>query len=173
MKEIIVLFWDICRFKRGPESVPAEPVLAGVVFLGYLLTTLVAIGVSPGLELSFFAAFFVVVATASVTLGLVWVLLFFKGVTNRYIPTVIALVGADVVLTVLGLPLIVALEYLSFDGVADLLGGLLILLMGWSIVVGGFIFHRALSMSLMQGSFISICIMVSSNYLASFLMASG
>lgn len=173
MKEIIALFWDICRFKRGPESVPSEPVFVGLVFLSYCLTTLVAIGVSPDLELSFFAALLVVVVTVTTTLGLIWVLMFFKGLTNRFMPTVTALVGADVVLTVLGLPLILALEYLSFDGVTDLLGGLLILLMGWSIVVGGFIFHRALNMSLMQGSFISFCIMISSNYLASFLIATG
>lgn len=173
VNEIISLFWNICRFKKGPESVPTQPFFVMVVFLGYFLATFAAVGASADLKVSFFAAFLMVLMIAGVTFGLVWVLLTFKGVSNRFLPTILALVGTDVVLTVLGLPLIIALNYWSPEGLTDVLGGLLILLMGWSIVVGGFILHRALNMSLMQGSFISFCIMISSNYLASFLMSSG
>lgn len=173
MKEIIGLFWDICRFKKGPESVPTQTILVELVFFSYLLTTMVAIAVSPDLEVAFLQAFFVVLVIAAATLGLVWGLLLFKGVGDRFWPTVVALVGCDVMLTVIGLPLILVLNHFPFEGSADLLGGLLILLMGWSIVVGGFILHRALNTSLLLGSFVSFCIMLSSNTLASFFMTTG
>lgn len=164
MKEIIGLFWHICLFKKGPDAVPTAGVLVQLVLIVYLLTSVFAVFFTPDYPFTIVGSVVFVVCLLVLSLSVVWMLLWFKGVAQRFLPTALALMGTDIILTFCSLPLMLALARFDGEGLENVFGVLLLLLMGWSMAITGFILHRAMNISLTQGVAIALCIMLLNNF---------
>ena len=167
MKPIILLFWQICRLKQGPEYVPTQTWFVSLVIVANLLCSLLVSGVinvtfaepdpangaQQGLSLLSTATGIVVGQTT--TAALTWLALQLREFADRFFATITALFGCDLLITACfggQLPL------LSLIPAARSLVFLLMLI--WSISVMGFILHRALQVQLSIGILVAIGISI-------------
>lgn len=155
MNAIIMLYWQICRMRTGPEQVPPVLILTVVTFLAYALLSFAAyMGVS-GLAFEY-SAMSLMVITALWAL-LVYGVLAFKGLAPRFQQTFTAVLGTDVVLTALSLPLLVVSKQFSKDSTLFTLAAVLwLVIFIWNILIKGFIFHRAFNVSPLLGNLFSL-----------------
>ncbi len=157
MKALWSLFWRVVAMRQGPEDVPFSRelmLLAIAASLGLGLASRLA--VSPTLWLSLLG---VAALTVALEVLMLSSLLAFKGLGNRFVQSLTAIYGAETLLGLLGLPLIAL--YLAAGPESPLLGiGFLLelLLLGWSLGVRGFIYHRALNVSIFQGNMLSMAL---------------
>ena len=161
MIKIINFFWQICIFKKGPEQVPTAPVFAGVVIAASLLVSVGATFFEPALEGNLIKAIFVILVSTAVQLSIFTILLLYKNVFPRIKETVLALLGADTLLSLIGIVILVVLEILNGNLES---GGLAIqvsrfaltALVVWSLAVTGFILHRTTNTGLFLGNAIAL-----------------
>ncbi len=156
MKALMTLFWRLAIFRAGPEDTPYSPSILAVVLMiwtGLQLTVGLAQSNVP-------AALLLGSQWLALTILLVGtlVLLSFKGLTGRWLQTATALVGVDVVLSIVNVPLLL---------VGTLLGGatgglevFYLLLVSWQLAAQAFIFHRALNVGPFLGLAISMMLLV-------------
>ncbi|MBV1906196.1 MAG: hypothetical protein KUG75_08960 [Pseudomonadales bacterium] len=156
MTAILSMFWNICRLKRGPQYVPSQALFLVALIIGSLL-------VSTFLNLklveseSSLKVFTLIVTDLAVTSSLVWSALYFKNVGNRFPQTLSAMVGCDLLLTLLVTILILLIGNTS-DPKDPLTIGIVVLYQIWLISIWGFILHHALGITVMQGVFLVIAI---------------
>jgi hypothetical protein len=150
---LIKLFIDICLFKRGPQDVPASPVLLGLVVLVYLGVGFVLLS----LEGQWSDAIMQVLVELSILLGFVWVNLRFMGFQARFVQTAAAMTGCDALISSFAVPLLswMALSAQSKGAYLMLLG-----LMLWHLAVVAHIFRCALSRPLGVGIGLAIVYVV-------------
>lgn len=165
MIAIVSVFWRICLFKIGPDVIPANNFLLGLLIAlnaivswsaSMLLQALLPI--SPEItnqiderELAAmtdgFLLFSRVFVSLASTAALTWGVLAMMGKGARLYKVLCAMFGADLILTVLT-TLAVAIGQLLHP----MLGQFAILAMFiWTVAVIGFILHRALEISLGLG----------------------
>jgi len=137
MYQLLVLFFDICLFKKGPQDIPASsgllflliPAYAGISFLILVLST---DAVNAILQVLIEIAF---------VLGSSKIILYFAKKPERFIQTVCALIATDTLISIFALPVMAALigqgSALAFFS--------LVTLMLWHWTVSGHIFSNALS----------------------------
>ncbi len=155
MNAIIKLFWQICLQRTGPDAVPASSAL--LVFTGLLygvLNLLVWVWTGPASLLQ-----------ASGTLALVtggwllvlWGIMLMMGKTVRYQQTLTALLGVNVILVLLSVPLRFVADSLGETSALRMpVGFMLIGLFVWGVFIEGFIYHRALDISPLQGNLMAL-----------------
>ena len=156
MKALMTLFWRLAIFRAGPEDTPYSPsIMAMVLMIWTVLQLMVGLSqdnVPVGLLLvSQWLAL-------SILLFGTLVLLSFKGLKGRWLQTATALVGIDVVLSLVNLPLLAAGVLLGTGA-----GGLQVfylLLVSWQLAAQAFIFHRALNVGPFLGLAISMMLLV-------------
>ncbi len=84
-----------------------------------------------------------------------WSVFAFKSLRYRFAQSFSALLGADLVLTMLSVPMVVTVHNAMQGAVSSslqLFTVLLYLLYGWDLAIKGFIFHRALGVTMLQGT---------------------
>ena len=135
---LLKLFISICLLKKGPEDIPASPVLLKMVVAFYLAVSTLLYWVQNGAWLN---GVIHAVAEFLVAWGAVGALLWVSGFANRFLQTMIGLLGCDALIALVAIPII----SLS-DGSA-----LILVLIGWSIAITGHVFRRSLSHSLSFG----------------------
>jgi hypothetical protein len=156
MKAVLHLFWQICRLKQSPEFVPTQGWFVTVVIVANLLCSLL-VSMSAETELTLLMAATSIVVGQTTTAALTWIALNLREVGNRFVATITALFGCDLIITAtfaLVLPvtsLVPAISALIF---------LLFLL--WSVSVAGFILHRALKVHLAVGIVVALGISIMS-----------
>ncbi len=175
MTALFTLFWRICTFKNGPETIPANSLILGLVLVLNAITNLVGRMILDTLtlrslsqtnpeivsaenleELSLMTTVTQVVVGLAATAGLVWLVLTLMNFGQRFPRTICALLGVDVLLTVISC----AAMALGL-AVHPQVGNLIYLgLVFWSIAVFGFIFHRALEISMGFGVAAAIFVML-------------
>lgn len=167
MKPIILLFWQICRLKQGPEHVPTATWFVGLVIVANLLCSLLVSGVvnvqfadpdladagEPALPL-LTTATTIVVSQATIA-ALTWLALQLRELGERFFATITALFGCDLLITACFGAL---LPLLNLIPAARALAFLLMLI--WSISVMGFILHRALRVQLSIGVLVAVGISI-------------
>ena len=162
MKKIIPLFWQICLFRAGPEQVPTASVFTALAVAVYLITSITAtFFFEPALGGNILKAALAVLVGSAVQISIFAMLLLFKGVMSRFVATLVALLGTDILLTVMAM---VILGLISFLGGQATLGELaiqstrifLITLVIWNLAVTGFILHRATNTGLFLGNAIAV-----------------
>lgn len=155
MKDNWSLFWQILRFKRGPEDAPHSPsLLINLIVLDLLLT---AVGQSMNREASD-TAMIVTVPLIAVTVELVALrlLMAFKSVSQRFVATATVIMGCDVILTLISLPvLLVSLSVPPKSALMMVLGILQMVLLGWSLGFRAFVYHRSLNIGLVQANMLA------------------
>ncbi len=142
MKPIVSLFWRICIFRAGPEAVPLNGTLTGVIIV---LNALVNISVQlllGGESETLLRAVTATVVSLAGTAGLVWFVMLLMSLTQRFAQTITAIIAVDIILTLIAAVL--------FSLIGDLTNTVSVfvtaLLVSWTLAVYGFIFHRAMDM---------------------------
>jgi hypothetical protein len=155
MKALWSLFWQLCRLKRGPEDVPYS-----LQLLLLLLLLDCALGIS-GQLLAQPERLRIAVALTLLAVGMdavaLWGLLAFKRLQARWVQAMTAIVGLDLLLSVLALPL--TLLSLVVEPKSPMVGLVVVsqmLLVGWNIGLRGFVLHRALNIGMLQGNMLSL-----------------
>ena len=141
MLPLILAFVDIMLHRRGPEDLPASKFLLGLL-----------LAASFGLELTITlwsggSGRTVAVAALVTVLNLwfVWALLRTFGRERRFRQTMIAMLGADIVLSLLHAPVIPVLEVPDPERPTVTIPMLLTMLaFFWQIDISAFVFSRAL-----------------------------
>jgi hypothetical protein len=164
---LALAFVDITLHRRGPDELPASRFLLSVLIGLYLLTSLIGIWTLGVLDsgaaqlLLFDSVFF---------LAYVFVALRLFRHDRRYPQTVIALLGTEVVINIVGLPLALWSRSISVPpdpySVPMLLHLVLLL---WWIDVAGFILSRAISRPYFVGVLFVIVYVLTSYRISTFL----
>jgi len=146
-------FWEIARFRSGPESLPASVFLAQLTFAAYIGIQLPLLFIQTGAGMRPLVSGF---ADALVLTAFTWTLLRLTGKSSRFIQTVTALYGTGVIISLVAFP-VGALVLGSGSGNVPLLAALALLgILIWSVLVAGHIFSRAISRTMVEGVVISL-----------------
>lgn len=156
MKAVFHLFWQICRLKQSPEFVPTAGWFVAIVIIANLFCSLL-VSLTNDAELTLLSAATSIVVNQTTTAALTWVALNLRELGNRFIATITALFGCDLIITAAFAVL------LPLTKVAVSITALLFLLfLTWSIAVAGFILHRSLKTNLTVGIMVALGISVMS-----------
>lgn len=153
MKTILNLYWNICLFKRGPEDVPGLPVVLALTLLLNIVISLVVGIVFSKLPVSF-AAVSLAVSTAVVGF-LIYAVLMLKKLESRFRQTFTAVLGTDILITLLCSPLLWQVNQRERAEGLTLPGTVLLGLMIWDLLIKGFIYQRAFGVGRFQGNLFS------------------
>jgi len=167
---LVSLFWNICLTRKGPEDVPPQYALIGLIVIGKIVLVLIVTAVLQT-EFSALSLITQIVTWATVAGLLSALALQIKGNFERFIPTFGAILGTDFVVTALyGLTFMgVRLTGVEFDPNLGTLVNTLVQL--WTIFIIGFIMHRALDINIGLGIAVSLVIKIFSETI-SFQLAS-
>lgn len=136
MYQLLKLFFDICRLKKGPEDIPASDWLFRMlIFVCALVDFLILI-----LSFNVFSAVLQTFVEIGLILGLTWVILYVAKRQDRYQQTVGALLATDALISFMAFPAIALL----LNDETGLISFIISLLIIWHWVVSGHIFSRAL-----------------------------
>ena len=170
MTAILSVFWRICIFRSGPDVVPTNSVLLGLVILINALTGIVAWSILESViplpppeetaDVAIVSDSLSIVTRAAVSLAstsvLVWLILTLMSFGARFHQTLTAIFGTDILITAVATLVIFATMLMS-----PILGQIAILAWYfWTIGVFGFIMHRALEISIGFGIAAAIFVMV-------------
>ncbi len=137
---IINPFLQIALLRQPPQNLPCSGLLLGLVLTGHLLLGLVLLLFLYPIQYALIAA-----ATGTALLcALSYTLLSMNGVRNRFIQTLSALAGTDILIGLLTIPVIT----LGTSSPASLLS---LLIHAWNLTVAGHILRHALSVTALQG----------------------
>ena len=144
MSRLILIWFDICLLRAGPQDLPASRELLGLSLASY---TLVSFLLSlPGYPLITAGQ----LALADVTLLVVFgtTALYASGKMARLTQTLTALSGSGTLLGLFALPVIQLISSGQVAGQSSLLASVLwLLLFGWNLVVVAHIMRHALSVN--------------------------
>lgn len=149
-------FLDIALWRKGPQDLPASPLLAVLVLIAYMATGLVRMRL---FDLDLEAALLFICADAVMLGGWLWLVLAFFGRRQRFVQTITATLGVG--LLVLFLDVTFRSAQLAF-GLSDALS------LNWLMVhflitalVFGRIFMLALDRGLITGIALTVAIIYS------------
>jgi len=154
MYELILLFFDICLFRKGPQDVPVSK---------WLLQFLVSITIAVSFLLSQLTADTgkaLLQATVEVTLivAFSWAILLIAKRPARFLQTACALLATDAIISFFAIPAMATLA----GQVAGLAFLVIILLMVWHWLVSAYIFGKALQQSFSFGLGVAFLYILSS-----------
>lgn len=166
MGPIIRLFWLLCLMRVGPEQVPTVKPFVVLVTVGFVVTNLVIIALAGGevpQALGNLSVWFAVVV------GGLYFLLAFKGMLHRFTATYTAILGQDIMITIISSPFVFLLLLGDGGSAKEFASGALLFFYGWSLLITGFILHRAMNVSLLLGFFIAFALFFSSQFVDAML----
>ncbi len=151
---LIRLFLDICLLRKGPQDTPASQLLFWIALMAYVLVgamqaVLVNVRQWEGL--------IEIPLQAGILWGFAWISLMAAGKTNRLQQTLIALLGADALLSSFSIPLEWWLLVEPQEALANLS---LLLLMLWHMLVIAHILRHSLSQTWVVGLGLSLVYIV-------------
>jgi hypothetical protein len=150
-----VLLWSVCRLRHSPEDLPYSIRL--LLWLLVLDTTLGMGSLLLDQPASWWAVLVIPLLSALSDALVLLALLRFKRRDARYVQALTAIYGCDFLLGLIIIPLQVLSSHLPEH--SAWLGGLAaaqILVLGWSLGVRGFVYHRSLGVGLFQGNMLSL-----------------
>jgi hypothetical protein len=138
------VFVDIALHRRGPEHLPVSGFLFGFLLVLYVVASIIATQVAEPLG----RAVGMVLFDTALYVAFMWLLLSALSRPGRFYQTASAIFGAQTLLTLIGIPILMAAGFdngeLEAPNAATWLFFLLIL---WSIDIAGFVLSRALQLS--------------------------
>ena len=137
---IINPFLQIALLRKPPQELPSSELLLGLVLAGHLLLGLVLYLFQYPIHNAIAAA----AAGTAMLCALSYTLLYMNGVKNRFIQTLSALAGTDILIGLISIPIVT----LGTTGPASLL---YLLVLAWNLTVAGHILRHALSVTALQG----------------------
>ncbi|MGZ4957773.1 MAG: hypothetical protein ACXV7J_00860 [Methylomonas sp.] len=159
MYPLILLFFEIAIFRKGPQDVPATPWMLRLLLPVYLIVNLLVLLLNSNLT----AALLQIVVDFLLLAGFSWPLLYFAGKPARFRQTFCALLGTDTVISFCAIPAVASLN----SQATDLAFFAMLALMIWHWMVTGHIFRHALDRPLFFGLGLSLLyILISSQVMA-------
>lgn len=152
MRQIVIYFWHMCLLKAGPQRLPATLPILALVCLIYFVVAAITVGVTrTGQDISgTLGVSFLGILMEGV---IVWVLLAFKRVTGRFIPTMSALLGTNAIILLILLPLNFIIFQTEPESALGIFAEVVSLLcLGWWLAIAGFILHHAINITIIQGA---------------------
>lgn len=151
MKPIISLFWQICLLRQSPAYVPTFGSFVALVVLANIVSsTLVTVTFSA--DVALLEALTSIIVGQTTTAALALLALTLRNVGARFVTTITAIFGCDLLITAcfaLILPMATLLGPMALN--LAFLGFLI-----WSVAVAGFIMHRALGVQLAVGVAVAV-----------------
>lgn len=159
MKALLALFWLVCRLRRSPEDLPYS-----ISLLFWVLVLDMALGVGSLLldqSTPWWVALVITLLSALSDALVLWALLRFKQRDTRYVQGLTAIYGCDFLLGLIVMPLLaLSLQLPEHSFLLGVLALAQILVVGWSLGVRGFVYHRALDVGIFQGNMLSLTLFV-------------
>ncbi|MDH5360733.1 MAG: hypothetical protein OEX03_09225 [Gammaproteobacteria bacterium] len=156
MRLLIQGFWYICVLRDGPQSLPqGKALLQWMIVLHLLFGTLYSL---PDASLA--RSLHQELALLLFNLGFVWLLLMLSKRPQRFAQTATALLGADVLISGIGLLLYIVL--IQGLGLQELSNTINILLMLWSIVVAAHVLRHAIDAPFAVGLLLTFLLLITS-----------
>ncbi|MCW9023466.1 MAG: hypothetical protein OQK73_02175 [Gammaproteobacteria bacterium] len=152
MRSLLLLCWQICLFKKGPQDVPAVTSLLWLVLIPALVLNIFSVNLSNSAYESINSTLAVLTYSGSLAV-LTALLLQMLGYRQRVIQTLIAMFGSGIILTLVSLPVIFMLRG-NMDA-PGIWGTLLLALEIWHLFILAHILRHALSISLLLGLMMS------------------
>jgi len=153
----LIYFLQICLLRVGPERVPSNTrVVASIFGLYFVIAMVSLIFTRPDIALAIKAL--IIIIGFAIEAGLIFALLLFKSMSQRYLSTLGALLGTNALLLISLMPL-EALAYSLEEGlVVDILITLENIIFFWWLLIVGFLLHRSAGISILQGTMIAFLI---------------
>lgn len=149
--------WRLCVFQSTPQDLKASSALAATLIPLYLMGIFVTLIITPGLKLS------MAVGTGMVLGALVFVTLFllglhfYKGTHQHFLSTVLALIGTQCIILFINLPALLYYNQIPSNNIAgQMVLGLMVVLLGWSLAITGRVLHFSLQISHALGAAIAL-----------------
>jgi hypothetical protein len=164
-------FVSLCLLRSGPADAPPSSSLLVQTLLAYLsigwLISMLHLELAEGLLST--------LVDATLLIGMTGVLLAVRGYKARLQQTLIALMGAGILLGVLALPLLLWLKIVAQQaGLSPRLASLLLIgLMMWSIAITAHIMRQALSVSFTVGVLVAVIYALVSIQVMNFLFSTA
>jgi hypothetical protein len=168
MHALFNLFLDICLFRKGPQEVPASPVLLKLSLITYGLSGLVVMWV---INTKLSTALLQTLLDLVLLVGMTYGVLQMQGFGARFGQTMTALLGTGTLLGLMALPVVIWMGEAATDDGMTLPWFLFYLLLGWSIAVMAHVLQHALSTTRAIAMLYALGYMVISGVLSSFLAA--
>ena len=153
MRALFELFLDICLLRKGPQDMPASPMLLQLTLLSYGISGILI----PLLDVSLTLSLLLTGLDLALLTSLAYGLLALRDYRPRFVQTLTALLGTGTLLQLLALPLLFLLKQETVDASAP--AWLVLLWLGlfiWGIVIMAHILRHALSTSLGVGVLYSL-----------------
>ncbi len=167
MKKLLAYFLDLCLLRSAPQDLPASRILFGLTLLANLGVTLLLVG---GAEVDRAAALWQSLLDTALMLAILYLVLRLRNWTGRFLQTATALLGSSALLGILTIPA-VYLSSVAAEGITTAVAAwLLLLLIGWSMLVGGHILRHALEVRLGQGVLIAVLFQLAAYALVNLLI---
>ncbi|HEX5278205.1 MAG TPA: hypothetical protein VFW42_11120 [Fluviicoccus sp.] len=158
MKALWTLFWQILRFDRGPEETPSSlPLLGSLVLIDYLIS-MAGQSISRSSVKTEYIVFIPLIALV-VELTSLRLLTAFKSVSFRFTQSANTILGGDIILTLISLPVSLAvLAVPEKSPLLPVLGILQMVLLGWGLGFRAFVYHRTINIGLIQANMLSLAL---------------
>ncbi|MGI9212191.1 MAG: hypothetical protein ACR2HF_06930 [Methylococcaceae bacterium] len=150
---LLQLLLNICIFRKGPQHVPASPLLLGLVLAAYLLMGTVLLGS----ETDPLEGLIHALAESMLLGGFLWTTLSLMGKRPRLLQTAIAVFASDALVSTLAIPLLMLMTHVTEAKPAYLV---LLGLMIWHWAILGHILRHAVSVRWIQGIGLALVYMI-------------
>lgn len=150
MQQIFSYFWKICLLRAGPEQLPNSVFVLGFTTVVYFLLSLLTVWITENVT--------PVVTVAGVMIGIgveasiLYCLLLYKQVRQRFISTLAALLGTTSVILLIMLPANLVFAYTDTPTMRVIAGVLFFSTFVWRLAISGSILRYAARVSLLQGA---------------------
>lgn len=142
--KVILRFINICLFRSGPDSLPANHQLMQLVLLMYFLVSVSVNQIDMSLRISLWIG----LTDLIVLMSFLYFLLRMNNFLPRYQQTLMALAGTGSLLGLLAMPLLWAFhQYAEQSDTANFILLALMLLMLWSLMVTAHILRHSIGTS--------------------------
>ena len=153
VQRLIFVFVDIALHRRGPEDLPSSQFLFLIILGSYFFVGLFILQIRE----SFSQALGLVLFDGTLYLFFVWALLGMRGYLSRFIQTATALLGTEILLNLIAVPLLLWIEIIGDAASPPILPALLFsLIIFWGIDIAGFVLSRALQLTYFVGVLVMI-----------------
>ncbi len=159
---LIRLLLQLCLFRKGPQDVPASPLLLGIGLTFYLLAGILLLGLETGWQDGLLRT----LTEALLLGGFLWTILSLMNKRPRLLQTAISVYACDALVSSLALPLLLLMASVPEARPAYLV---LLGLMLWHWVILGHILRHAVSVRWIQGIGLALAYMVLSYRIMSVL----
>ena len=153
MWQLAIVLGEIALRRRGPDSLPDSNFLLGMLFLVYVVVSSFDFLVYDAFNVRTFTN---LAAQVVLLFGYVFAVLAFFKLERRYRQTLSAILGANIVIYAVYIPIVLVALGIGVDLQAEPMISMRYVFWFWSVFVGACIFARALSQPLLLGFMIQI-----------------